>query len=1189
MRLKSIEMTGFKSFPDKIELEFPKGITCVVGPNGSGKSNISDAIRWVMGEQSVKTLRGGKMEDVIFSGTQKRKPLGFCEVGILVDNADKTLPIDFDEILVTRRLFRSGESEYYINKSACRLRDIQELFMDTGLGKDGYSLIGQGRIDEIINGKPSERRTFFEEACGISKYRHRKDEAERKLNHTNDNILRVEDIILELESQLGPLKLQSEKAKKYLVYRDELKVLEVNVWLDTIEKHQNSLRELNTLFQSCKQELDGAKNQLDDTDRHIEGLMNESRRLQEETDRFSQQYHTEEYNTQTYENQIVLFRNNIENNNENIRRMEREKQEIQKKIKGFDAFTAEINETMRTIEEKRTEKQESIQRLQQEFLKLSDSVATHNSYIDSLKSKLTEQNNTVSTLHAKKAACLSLLENLEGRRNAVAADLTEKSNETERLTQEIDGFQKELDRLEQEEQGIAAQLQALLQEEEKAQAALEEENQSLLQAQSDYLADKNRLSMLKDMENDFSGYPKSVKDVLTAHKEGELSRLSLFGTVASLLDTKKEYAVAIDAALAAATQFVVVQEEKDAKHAISYLKKTKTGKVTFLPISTVKSQKPLDSDVCKNAGFVGIASQLVGFEEKFRGVMENLLIRVAVFDNMDNAIVAARRFKHSFKIVTLTGEVLNAGGSITGGGFRNNTGAVSRNAEIGTLSQKLQEWEKTLVRLEKAVGEKREALAQVREKSEESKLHKQHLNEEKIQMLSKIRLNGQLMETIAKDMESYREEREQLSGKLSSNQEQLSGFDRQLSELSVSIAELEGQILANNQDYEKIILAKEEYNGRIADEKMALGYLDKDMDTEKDKLISVNGEIQEQKEALSAKEEEIKEAKERNEDLKDEIAFKQEQIAQLQENLLKYQEQIAANKQKKAECEDAVLKSQNGSKELRDKMMKLQEEYARLESRNTKAETELEYIINNLWDSYELTVTTAAELKKDIGAISSANRKISELKNKIKDLGNINIDAIEEYHNVNERYEFLTAQKNDLLEAKTNLEQIITEMLKLMKTIFSTQFEKIGVAFNETFQELFGGGKADLHLSDPLNILESGIEIDVQPPGKKLTNISLFSGGEKAFTAIALLFAILKVKPTPFCLFDEIEAALDDVNVYRYADYLKKYKEDTQFIIISHRRGTMEVADTLYGVTMQEKGVSKLLSLHIDEVEELTK
>jgi chromosome segregation protein SMC len=1189
MRLKSIEITGFKSFPDKIELEFPKGITCVVGPNGSGKSNISDAIRWVMGEQSVKMLRGGKMEDVIFSGTQKRKPLGFCEVGILVDNADKTLPIDFDEILVTRRLFRSGESEYYINKSGCRLKDIQELFMDTGLGKDGYSLVGQGRIDGIINGKPSERRTFFEEACGISKYRHRKDEAERKLANTNDNILRVEDIIIELESQLGPLKLQSEKAKKYLVYRDELKVLEVNVWLDTIEKHRSSLRDLNENFQNCKKELETAKADLEKTDSRIETLLAESKNLQEDTDQLSQQYHTEEYNTKTYENQIEIFKNNIMHNNENIRRMEREKHEMEKKIGSFHTYIEEISRKIEEIERNREEKQKAIEGLQAEFSKLADSIATHNSFIDSLKGKLTEQNNTVSTLNAKKAACESLMDNLESRRRAIEEEMREKQASVKGLEAEIANYQKELNQLEAEEARMSGEIERLLRKEKEAEQRFEESSAAFQKARSDYMADKNRLGMLRDMENDFSGYPRSVKDVLTAHKNGELSGLSVFGTVASVIETRKEYALAIDAALAAATQFVIVGEEKDAKYAIQYLKKTKSGKATFLPIRTVKSQKPLNGDIRKEKGFVGIASELVDFEHQFAGIIENLLIRVAVFDNMDNAIMAARHFQHSFKIVTLTGEVLNAGGSITGGGFKNNTGAISRNAELNELAEKMKAWRTRLDKAERELSEKKNEIAFAREEAEQEKQKKQQVNTQKIDILSKIRLNGQLIETRKKDSSVLEEERRELSVKLGQNEGNLQSFADQMASLQQSISELEEKILHNNQDYEKIIRAKEEYNGRIADEKMALGYLEKDLSTEKDKLISLNNEIGGQNDALSAKEAEIEEAKAKNEDLQDEIDFKYQQISQLKDNITEYQKKMEQNKQRKAECEEALLKSQNGSKELRDKLIALQEEYSRLESRTTKAETELEYIINNLWDSYELTVTTATELKKDIGSISAANKSINELKNKIKDLGNINIDAIEEYKNVSERYEFLTAQKDDLLEAKSNLEQIITEMLKLMKTIFGTQFEKISIAFNETFQELFGGGKADLRLSDPADILESGIEIEVQPPGKKLTNISLFSGGEKAFTAIALLFAILKVKPTPFCLFDEIEAALDDVNVYRYADYLKKYKEETQFIVISHRRGTMEAADTLYGVTMQEKGVSKLLSLDIDEVEEMTK
>ncbi|MBQ4109614.1 MAG: chromosome segregation protein SMC [Clostridia bacterium] len=1051
MHLKSIEMIGFKSFPDKIDLTFPDGITCVVGPNGSGKSNISDAIRWVMGEQSVKTLRGGKMEDVIFSGTEKRKPLAYCEVSLTVDNSDKALPIEYDEVLVTRRILRSGETEYYINGSVCRLKDIHELFMDTGLGKDGYSLVGQGRIDEIISGKPSERRSFFEEACGISKFRHRKDDAERKLNNTENNILRINDIVGELETQLEPLKVQAEKAKKYLVFRDELKDLEINSWLHSIDKSKESLDEVNKLFSNSKTKLIKAQNTLEELDSEMYSLNEQSKNLQDETDRLIQENHNMAYSIKTFEGQIEISLNNTEHKKDEITRLETEKKEIQKNIDELKNFTGNSQEQLDKFNEN----------------------------VKSIKSEISE---------------------LQAEFTLEVSDINKELSKTETAEQEFNKRKKELE-----------EKSALLEKEKKE---LEEKKISLTEK---YLSCKNKGEVLSDIQNDYSAFPKSVKEIMT----NPLPGTKIYGTVSDLLSVSKEHAKAIDAALAGAAVNIVCETEYDAKKYIEFLKEKKAGRATFLPLSSIKPQPRL-TNLEKENGFVGVATDLISCDEKFRIIFENLLNKIAVVNNIDNAIKMTRKHNHSFKAVTLDGEIFNIGGSITGGTQKNSVGAVGRNAEIEELKQKTEDLRKKLA----------------------------DVNEE--------------LKNIGDKLSIYAEENKLLDGEFST-------FNNDKINLLARLKEKENEL-----------------NLKIKDKNTEIEFISKDRQTEKDKLTFNEERIRLYEKEIKLKDTQIEKCKTEILDLKDEVDFRNSQIADLNTAIDEGNKKIEANRLKKKETEELFEQNQEKSKKERDRLIKLNEEHSRLEVRLSKFENEIDGYINNLWESYELTVTTALEYKKEID-IPKANKRISELKSKMKALGNINIDAIEEYQKVNERYTFLTGQRDDLEKAKADLMKIISEMLKLMKDIFREQFTLIGKEFNITFKELFGGGKAELKLQDEEDILNSGIEIIVQPPGKKLTNITLLSGGEKAFCAIALLFAIINVKPTPFCLFDEIEAALDDVNVYRYASYLTKHKKTTQFIVITHRRGTMEAADTLYGVTMQEKGVSKLLSLNIDEVEEQIK
>ena len=1185
MFFKSIELTGFKSFPDKIDLTFEKGITCVVGPNGSGKSNISDAIRWVMGEQSIKTLRGGKMEDVIFSGTQKRKPLGFCEVNLLVDNKDRGLNIDFDEVLVTRRLFRSGDSEYYINKSQCRLKDIQELFMDTGLGKDGYSLVGQGKIDNIIAGKPSERRVFFEEACGISKYHHKKDEAERKLNNTNDNITRLNDIIFELENQLEPLKIQSEKAKKYLIIRDELKDLEVNVWLRNYYEYKESLEKIAKDFSDSKSVLEETKNTLSELDLKIEELSSLSRDLQAENDTLLQENYNLEYNIKTYENQIEISKNNIDHENENVKRLTSERNELILKCEEFSKNENVFLENVRLITNEKEELEKKANELYEKLNNILTDINSHNSSLSELKLLLADFNTELINLNASKSSYITLNESLKERIKLSEDAFKEKKEKISELDSEIVSIEKNLDKVECDEETLKKEYDSLNLSKDKKEAKKKEILGEIDFTKNSINKVKNRLDMLKDMESNFTGSPKGVKELLNVKPKGAL----LFGTVVSLLKTDSKYAKAVDSALGGASGNIVCEGEMDAKNSISYLKENKLGRVTFMPLSTIKPQSEIKEDLKGEKGFIGMASSLVSCDEKYKKIVDSLLLRVAVFSDIDTAISATNKYKHTFKAVTLSGEIFNIGGSITGGEYKNNLGGMQRAAEISNLEKEEKDLLEKFEKLNKHAETKEKELQELFDKINAVSEERKKANAFKIELLSSLKYQKELYYQVNEDIKTHNEEISSLNLRISDNNKKQDEIDVKVQNLSKEISEIEVKISLKDSDFIKVSESKDAINEEINSLKFKIAEKSKDLEFEQDKISAVLKEKENYQSDIELKDKLIKESLEKIADIEDEIDFRKNQIDGAKESIEEFSKKMADNKLRKENTEKELNDSQKLSRDLREKFVAQNEAHTKLEVKVNKIDSDIEQTVNNLWESYELTISDAEQIKKDIGSMSAAQRKISELKNKIKSLGNINIDAIEEYEKVSERYEFLTTQRADLLSAKENLETIISDMIKLMKEIFVKQFNLIAQSFNETYIELFGGGRGELRLTEPDNVLESGIEIEVQPPGKKLTTISLLSGGEKAFTAIALLFAIIKVKPTPFCLFDEIEAALDDNNVYRYAEYLEKFKKDTQFIVITHRRGTMESADTLYGVTMQEKGVSKLLSLNIDEVEEAKK
>lgn len=1054
--------------------------------------------------------------------------------------------------------------------------------MDTGLGKDGYSLVGQGKIDNIIAGKPSERRTFFEEACGISKYHHKKDEAERKLNNTNDNIIRINDIVNELENQLEPLKIQSEKAKKFLVLRDELKELEVNVWLSNYYEYKSSLDKIKADFENSGKALEDTNKKMEALDNKIIELTNLARDLQEETDKLTENKYNLEYNIRIYENQIEISENNISHENENIKRLQSEHNELEKRISQYDSTKAEFLKTIEALKAEKEEAEAKVNELTEKLNAILNDINSHDSKLSSFRLKLSELNGQLINKKALKSSIGTSLSEIKERIEASVEGEKEKKERKDSINEEIRVITEKIDKVTEKEEENKKKLS----KENNKKSASDGEEFTLKEKKTqifDELSRANgRIEMLKDMESNFSGSPKGVKELLTVKPEGA----KLYGTVVSLIRTDSEYAKAIDSALGGASGNIVCENEQDAKASINYLKKNKLGRITFMPLSTVKGQSPLKENLKGEKGFVGMASELVTYDKKYEKIVESLLLRVAVFKDMDSAVIATKKFNHSFKAVTLTGELFNIGGSITGGEHKNNLGGMQRQAEISDLEKKQVSLEKELKSINEELENKAKEITlicdSILKAEEEGKL----INQEKIELLSALKYQKELFYTISEDTEKLIKEREELEKRITAKKEEEKAIDKEIDAISLEMSAVEEKIGETDKDFSKVTKKRDELNNLIAEARFTVSEKLKDLGYEEDKIKLIE---EEKKGYLSECEQKIKlikEAKEKIDDIKEEIEFRKSQIADSKESISECEEKIKANKAKKEASEKELSESQKESKALREKFILENEAHTKLEVKFNKIDSDIEAIINNLWDSYELTVTLAEELKKDIGPIPQATRKISEIKNKIKALGNINIDAIEEYKRVSERYEFLTNQRNDLLEAKENLETIISDMVKLMKEIFSKQFKLIADSFNETYIELFGGGRGELKLTDPENILESGIEIEVQPPGKKLTTISLLSGGEKAFTAIALLFAIIKVKPTPFCLFDEIEAALDDNNVYRYAEYLEKFKASTQFIVITHRRGTMEAADTLYGVTMQEKGVSKLLSLNIDEIEQ---
>ncbi len=1183
MYLKSLEIQGFKSFPDKTVLSFGDDITAIVGPNGSGKSNISDAIRWVMGEQSTRALRGAKMEDVIFGGTQKRAQVGFAEASLVLDNSDGALHYDAREVMVTRRYYRSGESEYYINKQSARLRDINELFMDTGLGREGYSNISQGRIDEILSVKSTDRREIFEEAAGISKYRHRKEETERRLAHTEDNLLRISDKISELELQVEPLREQAEKAQKYLALRQELKGIEIAVWLQSLER-------LAATAQKAEEDYHSAVFILQQEHNLIESLYQQSDRLNQELrDRdlaLEEQRGTitaQEAEAQRLEGQLAILHTEQTNNQTNIDHLRRELEEqdarnggIHGKMEAHRARLGEIDAQAKALELELRALEGQIQALTESAQGLT------RSYLE-LRNRHAACAARIAGKRADAAAAQTAIERAEARTQELSGDRDAAHNRRAQTQAQLTQCRKKLTSAREDAQSARNTLEGYALR-RKARADKAEQLAHTLQQQTverDTAA--SRLRMFREMERDYEGYTKAVKFVMQEAARGSLR--NIHGPVSRLIQTEDRFSVAVEIALGSAMQHIVVSTEADGKQAIGLLKSRDQGRATFLPMSTMTSRLLQEQGLERCRGYQGLGSQLVRCEERYRPVVENLLGRTVICDTLDNAIAMSRTYRARFKIVTLDGQVMNAGGSMTGGSVSRSAGVLSRANEITRLEQQIKAMDQTLenTRRQLAEANRQAELVDFEVTTVQGRLRQ---SEDEI-----LRLEGEekqysvLYDAICQATDQNDREIENLQAGAQADSRRKAALEAEIGRLEQEADTLQADIDSLTLDQDEANTQAAQLTDRLTSLKMDQAGLSAEKLTAMESLRQLETLAAELEGDRSAKEERIRTLETalqdqggRQTELEQALARQRAAVDQARAALTEATSRRAAVE---AERTATDKQAQQKNKDIID----MERESARLETKMNSARLEEKQIIDKLWDTYELTPSLAPEQAAEIESVTAANRRIAELKRKLHALGTPNLGAIEEYARVSERYDYLNGQRNDVLQSKKELLSIVRDITEHMTDIFTREFGRINGYFGQTFEEMFGGGKASLELEDPSDPLGCGIEIKVQPPGKQLKTITLLSGGEKAFVAIALYFAILKVRPTPFCMLDEIDAALDDRNVERYASYLRQLCKKTQFIVITHRRGTMEEADTLFGVTMQEQGVSKILCLDLDSLE----
>ena len=1186
MYLKSIEVQGFKSFANKIVFDFHNGITGIVGPNGSGKSNVADAVRWVLGEQRVKQLRGGTMQDVIFSGTENRKPLSYASVAITLDNSDHQLSIDYNEVTVTRKLYRSGESEYLINGSICRLKDVNELFYDTGIGKEGYSIIGQGQIDKILSGKPEERRELFDEAAGIVKFKRRKNMSLKKLEEEKQNLVRVTDILSELEKQIGPLEKQSETAKIYLKKKEELKTYDINMFLlesarireqlaDLEEKLANTKEELDTsgaLYEETKTEYARIEEELETVDDSIErtkGQLNETnllkQQLEGQIELLKEQIHSAKMSDEHFAQRSIAIQASI--------------QEREEKKSDYEKEHAELKEELDVQKQKSDEAQSALVALQM-------NLAEKTQEIEQWKNEIMELLNNRASTKAKIQHFDTMLEQMQVRRSEMSKKLIEAGSDVSIQDEEILARKTELEAVSQEILGYTDEIKVLEEKIQKLQKEITEKSEQLRAGQTAYHREASRLESLKNITERYDGYGNSIRKVM----ERKDREPGLLGVVADIIKVEKEYEIAIETALGGSIQNIVTDNEDTAKRMIAYLKQNKFGRATFLPLTSMNGGQGIrQKEALSEPGVIGLAHTLVTVEKRFQGLAENLLGRTIVVRHIDDGIALARKYRQSLRIVTIEGELINPGGSMTGGAFKNSSNLLSRRREI-------EEFEKTVLMLKQEMSQMEQEVELAKKDRAECYGRIDELNPR----LQKLYVK---QNTIKMSMNQAQAKRKEAADVIVSLQKEGEEYTSQLSEIQENkesihteletSTKLEQELNEKIEETQSVLEAEKEQEAEAAQKaetcRLALANYEQKQDFVLENMARVEEEIQ------KLREEQIElEANKNN--ASSEIESREKRIAEILQTIENSKElcvEIQEEIQKLVEQKDELTKKNKDflrkREEISEHMSELDKESFRLTSKKEGYEEALDKNINYMWEEYEITYSLARKLRdENLTDLSLIKKQIHTLKSEIKGLGSVNVNAIEDYKNVAERYEFLKTQHSDLVEAEATLIGIIEELDTAMRKQFAERFKEIAEEFDKVFKQLFGGGKGTLELMEDEDILEAGIKIIAQPPGKKLQNMMQLSGGEKALTAISLLFAIQNLKPSPFCLLDEIEAALDDSNVGRFAQYLHKLTKNTQFIVITHRRGTMNAADRLYGITMQEKGVSTLVSVDLLE-NDLTK
>lgn len=1182
MILKTLEMQGFKSFPDKTVLSFGKGITAVVGPNGSGKSNISDAVRWVLGETSTKNLRGSKMEDVIFGGTSARKPVGFAQVRLTLDNSDKTLKDKGDTVTVSRCYYRSGESEYKIDGEVVRRRDVHELFMDTGLGADGYSIVGQGKIDSIISAKNEDRRELFEEAAGISRFRHKRTDAQRRLDQAQENLVRLLDILGELESRVGPLKVQSEKAAQFIKLSDEKKTLEIGVWINKIKKFTNELREQEHKIDAANESYTICENELKSIENEIESALEETVKINAKIDEIRNT--AAEYDEQALkkDGEASVLEATLSHNEETVGRL---KNDIDTVAKGNDAIDAGIAEKQALIEQCAQRAQERRAQLQavteetQRILSSNEEFSKRSSELNSRLASLTMQ---LSDYRVKLTQAQSSMEEIESRKDeadAAALELQEEIKaEQENQAQSARTLAALNSRIEENTNALNGFNLKLKGKTDKAQQL----KTRLDQVTSALSEKRSRAKMLSDLEKNMEGYSGAVKAVVRHAQSGALG--GIHGVLSQLIQVENEYSTAVEVALGAAMQNIVTSTEADAKRAINYLKANHLGRATFLPISNIKGRTLDEKDLADHLGFVAVASDLVDCDANYKQIISNLLSRVVIADDMDSAIGIAKEYKNRFKIVTLDGQVINPGGSMTGGSRAKGAGILSRANMIEDLlseAKKLEaEQQKLSAEYKAAFEDANHAAASMQAAQADLMTAKEDL----------IRAEGEeqrireKLETLGNRLSVLQSEKDNAGARIAQFKKESESAQQGADEVQAKISETESEIARVTGDAQGTQEKREELRKTAEEINLELVTLAKDSQAASLSIEELQSRKSTQSDRVGEIEKEIASIREKSDVLKTQIEQIKQQAQALRERSGSSANEIAE-----------LIESRNGldkrSSELRtlernksQEREKLSAEIVRLDERKIAMRKEYDELNDMLFEQYELTRREAEALDIQIENMDAAKKRLHEIKVAIKKLGSINVGAIEEYKEVSERYEFLKEQIDDIEKSKSELSKIIEDLTSSMSEKFMTQFNRINEEFKQCFADFFGGGKGEIVLEEPDNCLESPIEIKIQPPGKSVQNINLFSGGEKSLAALALLFSVLRVTPSPFCIYDEVEAALDDVNVERFAKYMRKMTDKTQFISITHRRGTMEEADVLYGVTMQEKGVSKLLELQSAEL-----